>query len=223
MTYVFGAAMSAMAVAAYYMTKKGAPSLGLTQEDLQSVAKGIIKGTLHDDDLDNIMQCVSDPKQIVDDFEYAIANFSKKDMEMTDVMASLTKIGMSVKKLADAAKECDNDITKRELQILQKMIGRFSDPKTFAYEMGANIVINGVDIYREMSAAYTNYLGKDYESFGRDIGVSLALIFIGASEAAKANPGAAKVMESMAQMETYPSITDSYNSADNKKWIAYLS
>jgi len=103
------------------------------------------------------------------------------------------------------------------------MIGRFSDPKTFAYEMGANIVINGVDIYREMSAAYTNYLGKDYESFGRDIGVSLALIFIGASEAAKANPGAAKVMESMAQMETYPSITDSYNSADNKKWIAYLS
>ena len=55
MTYVFGAAMSAMAVASYYMTKKGSPSLGLTQDDLQLVAKGIIKGTLHDDDLDNIM------------------------------------------------------------------------------------------------------------------------------------------------------------------------
>ena len=222
MTYVFGAAMSAMAVAAYYMTKKGAPSLGLTQEDLQSVAKGIIKGTLHDDDLSNIMQCISDPKQVVDDFEFAISNFSKKDMEMTDVMASLTKIGMSVKKLAAAAKECDNEVTKREFEILQKMVSRFSDPKTFAYEMGTNIVINGVDIYREMSAAYTNYLGKDYESFGRDIGVSLALIFIGASDAAKANPGAAKVMESMAQMETYPSITDSYNNKDNTKWLQYL-
>lgn len=222
MTYVFGAAMSAMAVASYYMTKKGAPSLGLTQDDLQSVAKGIIKGTLHDNDLDNIMQCISDPKQVVDDFEFAISNFSKKDMEMTDVMASLTKIGMSVKKLSDAAKECDNEMTKRELEILQKMVGRFSDPKTFAYEMGTNIVINGVDIYREMSAAYTNYLGKDYESFGRDIGVSLALIFIGASDAAKANPGAAKVMESMAQMETFPSITDSYNNKDNTKWLQYL-
>jgi predicted HAD superfamily phosphohydrolase len=144
-------------------------------------------------------------------------------MEMTDVMASLTKIGMSVKKLADAAKDCDNEMTKKEFDILRKMVGRFSDPKTFAFEMGTNIVVNGVDIYREMSAAYTNYLAKDFESFGRDIGVSLALIFIGASEAAKANPGAAKVMESMAQMQTYPSITDTYNSGDNKKWVQYLS
>lgn len=224
MTYVFGAAMSAMAVAGYYMTRKGAPSLGLAQADLQAVAKGIIKGTLHDDDLNNILQCVADPKQVVDDFEFAIANFSKKDMEMTDVMASLTKIGMSVKKLAEAAKECDNEMTKRELEILQKMVGKFADPKTFAYEMGANIVVNGVDIYREMSAAYTSYLAKDYESFGRDIGVSLALIFIGASDAAKANPGAAKVMESMASMELHPSLTDDmYKSADNTKWLEYLA
>merc|ERR1719224_359718 len=92
-----------------------------------------------------------------------------------------------------------------------------------AYEMGANIVINGVDIYREMSAAYTSYLAKDFESFGRDIGVSLALIFIGASDAAKMNPGAAKVMESMAEMELYPQITDSmYKSEDNTQWHEYL-
>ena len=103
------------------------------------------------------------------------------------------------------------------------MVSRFSDPKTFAYELGTNIVVNGVDIYREMSAAYTNYLAKNYESFGRDIGVSLALIFIGASDAARANPGAAKVMESMAEMELYPELTDEiYKSKDNKKWLAYL-
>lgn len=40
------------------------------------------------------------------------------------------------------------------------MVEKFKDPKTFAYEMGANIVVNGVDIYREMQAAYTNYLAK---------------------------------------------------------------
>ena len=33
-TYVFGAAMSAMAIASYYMTKKGVPSLNLSQQDL---------------------------------------------------------------------------------------------------------------------------------------------------------------------------------------------
>jgi hypothetical protein len=31
----------------YYMTKNGAPSLGLSKDDLQLVASGVIKGALH--------------------------------------------------------------------------------------------------------------------------------------------------------------------------------
>lgn len=51
----------------------------------------------------------------------------------------------------------------------------------------------------------------------------MTLVFIGASDAAKLNPGAAKVMESMATMELYPSITGQvYTDTDNKKWIEYL-
>merc|ERR1711912_163031 len=96
--------------------------------------------------------------------------------------------------LVEAIRQCDNDVTARELKIMMKMLENFKNPKEMAYKIGSNIIVNGVDIYREMSAAYTNYMAKDFESFGRDIGVSLALIFIGASEAAKANPGAAKVM-----------------------------
>ena len=48
-----------------------------------------------------------------------------------------------------------------------------------AVEVGKNVVVNGVDIYRELSAAYTNYLGAEYEAFGNDVGVALALVFIG--------------------------------------------
>ena len=110
-TYVFGAAMSAMAIASYYMTKKGVPTLGLSQPDLQLIAKGIIKGTLHDDDLDNIMECIGNPEEVVSDFEAAISSFAKKDIDMSDVMLSMTKIGMSVKKLTEAARKCDNSMT----------------------------------------------------------------------------------------------------------------
>jgi hypothetical protein len=35
----------------------------------------------------------------------------------------------------------------------------FKKPEDLAVEIGKNIVVNGVDIYRELSAAYTNYLG----------------------------------------------------------------
>lgn len=44
------------------------------------------------------------------------------------------------------------------------------------------MVVNGVEIYREMSAAYTNYNDKNFEGFGRDIGIAMALVFIGAGD-----------------------------------------
>lgn len=92
-----------------------------------------------------------------------------------------------------------------------------------AYKIGSNIIVNGVDIYREMSAAYTNYMGKEFEDFGKDIGVSLSLIFIGASNAAKLQPGAAKVMESMAEMSLYPDLTSQvYEDKNNSKYLDFL-
>jgi hypothetical protein len=55
MTMIFSVAAAGLASAAYYWTRKGIPQLSLDQADLQSIAKGFMKGTLHDDDLDNIM------------------------------------------------------------------------------------------------------------------------------------------------------------------------
>lgn len=130
---------------------------------------------------------------------------------------------MSFHHLIDAIKHCDNEVTQREVKILTKMLENFKNPKDLAYKIGTNIVINGVDIYQEMSAAYTNYLAKEYEGFGKDVGISLSLIFIGASNAARVNPGAAKVMESMADMMLYPQITEQvYQDRDNSKYVDFL-
>lgn len=68
------------------------------------------------------------------------------------------------------------------------MANAFKKPEDLAVEVGKNVVVNGVDIYRELSAAYTNYLGAQYEEFGRDIGVSLALVFIGSNSGANLDP-----------------------------------
>ena len=39
------------------------------------------------------------------------------------------------------------------------MAQAFEKPEDLVTEMGKNVVVNGVDIYRELSAAYANYLG----------------------------------------------------------------
>lgn len=39
--------------------------------------------------------------------------------------------------------------------------------------------VNGVDIYNDMNSAYTDYIAKEYEEFGKHLGAAMALTFIG--------------------------------------------
>lgn len=99
----------------------------------------------------------------------------------------------------------------------------FKKPEDLAVEVGKNIVVNGVDIYRELSAAYTNYLGAQYEDFGRDIGVSLALVFIGSNSDANVDPKSKTVMMSYAEGQLYPTLTQSiFDSDDNRAYLNFL-
>jgi hypothetical protein len=97
-------------------------------------------------------------------------------------LQGFTDLSAAFYELALAVKDCDSDVTKRELEIFNKMLEAFKDPKNIFVQAGSNIVINSVEIYQEMSAAYTNYKVAEYEGFGRDIGVALALVFIGACD-----------------------------------------
>jgi hypothetical protein len=42
------------------------------------------------------------------------------------------------------------------------MLKSFADPESLAIKAGTNVVLNGVEIYHEMTAAYTNYKLKEY-------------------------------------------------------------
>jgi len=62
-------------------------------------------------------------------------------------MTAVTTIGNSMNKIAASAKNCDNDVTKREFEILSKMTENFKNPKELTFKIGSNIMVNGVNIY----------------------------------------------------------------------------
>ena len=74
----------------------------------------------------------------------------------------------------DACKVAIDDVEK-----LDKMAQTFKSPWAFAYHAGKDLLVNGKDIFSEISAGVTAYDSSDYHTFGYDIGKALALVLVG--------------------------------------------
>lgn len=204
LTYL-GYSLAALATmgAGWWLSKDGSQSLDLTDKDIQLIARGAMKGALHTAELDNIMSCIHNPTAFIKDVEKAVKTFNNEDMAAAQ--AGLAELGLSFAVLVKGVKDCDSETTERELEIFNAMLKNFEDPKSLAIRAGKNIIVNGMDVYKEMSAAYTNYRAGDFEGFGRDVGVALALIFIGAdSSASNIDPNARKAAMHLVEAELYP-------------------
>ena len=62
--------------------------------------------------------------------------------------------------------DCETEITDSvEMDLFKKMTNMFmnTEIKDIALTVGKNIIVSGVDVYRELSAAYTNFFAKQYE------------------------------------------------------------
>lgn len=173
---------TAMALAAmgttYYYTTYGI--VGLKGSDLNLIAQGLLTGALHAEKMDDILKCLTNSKKTLSDFEEAAKFFQYRDYK--NVLLGIEKLGVALSQVAVSVEGCSGEQTMKEMMIFKKMVENFETPKKFAMEVGINALVNGVDIYHEMSAAYTNYQAKEYEAFGRDIGVAMALVLIGAVE-----------------------------------------
>ena len=79
-------------------------------------------------------------------------------------------------------KTCSQQKDIDQLKKLEAMLKEFKDPKSFAYHVGKDLLVNGTNIYHQISDAVTQYKAGKYEAFGEDIGDSLALVLIGKTQ-----------------------------------------
>jgi len=59
------------------------------------------------------------------------------------------------------------------------MAAVFSNPASFAYHIGKDIMFNGVNIYHHTTDAVTQYHSGNMEAMGEDIGEALAKLLLG--------------------------------------------
>jgi len=138
------------------------------------VTKGVLRGALDAEGFDDIEHCLGDAEDILHDVEHAYADFKKG--HAGDVIAGVKQVGNMLKSLKKALKDCNfvGDIKR-----LESMGEIFASPLSFAYHVGKDLVVNRVDIFKEIKNAVVDYETEKWEDFGYNLGEAAAQVLIG--------------------------------------------
>jgi len=135
-------------------------------------------GAVKAEGLDNIENCINDTIQIVDEVEIAIDDFKKDTASAT--LDGLKHLGQAVMGIKNEVSDCKG--VTADWAKLEKMAAIFSSPASFAYHVGKDLIVNGVQIYHDVDDSVTQYNNKAYEPFGEDIGDALAKLILGGAD-----------------------------------------
>ena len=141
----------------------------------------------------------------------------------SEIIKGVRSIGKGLVNLGLAVKDCDKRLEGRERELFVQLTSYFytMSMTSAATAVSLNVMVNGVDIYKQLDAAYTSYLAKEYEDFGRDIGAALSLTFVGDTSAA-VTYGDTSTLKGMQTAYLYPPLSKGYTVKENKAYIDYL-
>lgn len=152
----------------------------INPEQALLIAGGILKGAVEAEGLSNLEACLTGGEVIIKDVVEAVEDFELGTAAgAANGLKVLAKLVSEIKGEAVACAGVSADWKK-----LQAMISVFDSPLTFAYHVGKDILVNGVQIYGDINDSLVQYRAEQFELFGEDIGKALALTLLGMEEIA---------------------------------------
>jgi hypothetical protein len=149
---------------------------------LEQIVDGVLRGATNAEGFNDIAQCVTDLEHVLGDAETAVKDF--KAGGATNVMAGLKAMGDLIKQAEAGMKDCSS--TQADWDRLKAMAEVISSPKSFVYHVGKDLLINGREIYGEISTAVTDYDKQDWEGFGFNVGKAAAKTILGEEQPVQA-------------------------------------
>ena len=115
------------------------------------VFEGVVYGIV--EDIPEIGECITGAFGAADDIVEAVKAF--KNGGASNVKKGLKLVGEAIKEIPDVMKACMS--MPEEIEKIEKLIASFSNPWTFAYHVGEDILVNGVNIINEVNTAISAY------------------------------------------------------------------
>jgi len=126
-------------------------------------------------EFEDFQDCIAAPEQIFEDLKDALADF--KGGNASSVLEGMKQVGDALKTVVTGLNDCKS--TWGEIGEFVDAIEAFSNPASFALHVGKNILVNGKDIYGDITAAIDAFEAEQYEPCGEAIGKILADMLMG--------------------------------------------
>merc|ERR1719461_2505499 len=107
-----------------------------------------------------------DVKTVASEVETTISDFKSHSY-----ISAIEKIGTIASGLSQDIQDCEGASTEAQ-QLAQQLKTIYEDSSawTVTFEIGKNVLVNGVDIYNDITGAISAYDSADYYTMGQDIG-----------------------------------------------------
>ena len=147
-----------------HLAALGKESLGLSTDGAEQFAEGFFNGIFGT--VEGAVKCMRDVKTVASEVETTIADFKSHSY-----ISAIEEIGTIASGLSTDIQDCEGASTEaQELAQQLKTIYQDSSAWTVTFEIGKNVLVNGVDIYNDITGAISSYDSADYYTMGQDIG-----------------------------------------------------
>lgn len=147
----------------------------MTLQDVEQLFLGVLSGVGEEANMTAVLPCVQDSVTVGADLEAAIKDFMAGDI--SSVKDGLKLLGQAIETLPDAMTQCG--LAEAQIQRIYDLLKSFTSPLSFAYHVGKDLIVNGVQIYHDIENLISAYHANNWNAVGYSAGHALAEILIG--------------------------------------------
>eukprot|EP00357_Protocruzia_adherens_P000288 CAMPEP_0114981338 /NCGR_PEP_ID=MMETSP0216-20121206/5488_1 /TAXON_ID=223996 /ORGANISM="Protocruzia adherens, Strain Boccale" /LENGTH=1455 /DNA_ID=CAMNT_0002342997 /DNA_START=218 /DNA_END=4585 /DNA_ORIENTATION=+ len=139
-------------------------------EEVSQIVDGLLSGALQTDKLTDVVDCIHDGDSLLQGIEGAVKLFEEETA--SSVEEGLKALATALGELPSALSTCKE--AESEAEQLAKQLSFFKDPSSIKYRIGKSLLLNGVEIFKNIYGGVSDYKSGNYYQFGYDIGTALA-------------------------------------------------
>ena len=152
----------------------------MNAKDALLLVEGFLEGAVKAEGLDTLGQCIQDVETIV-----PTATKTFNDCKTASLDGKL----QCVKDFAELTKEAKATIAdckhlKNDIKVLEHIVKIFSNPVSFVWHVGKDLIVNGIQIFHDVESAVDAWNQQQWRSFGYNVGHATSLVILGAESQA---------------------------------------